>query len=315
MDTDFENLVGHIKAAASLNDADARRIASEVYGDGVVTLAEADLLFDINDKLDGSDPAWDALFVTAVKDFVLTNHDPQNWVSEDEADWLISRVCEDGVVKLGNELDLLIAILRYAEGAPERLGRFVLQACCERMTAAGKATKDDVERVRHALYAMSSGGSIWVTASEADMLFRTNDAIAFAKNDASWNDLFAKAIANHLMSRAHPAPQSEEEAFGRERWLNDVNPSMGGFITNMISSFSKGNWFETVTSDPDKAEAARIRAREAAAREAEVVTEDESAWLTLRLGWDKSISPAERALIEFLKAEAPGFADGIAAAA
>ena len=30
-----------------------------------------------------------------------------------------------------------------------------------------------------------------------------------------------------------------------------------------------------------------------------------------RLGWDKTVSPAERALVDLLKSEAPGFAQGL----
>ena len=61
--------------------------------------------------------------------------------------------------------------------------------------------------------------------------------------------------------------------------------------------------------------AARRAVVEAAQREGEKVTDDESAWFLKRLGWDNQISPAEKALIEFLKAEAPGFINGVTVAA
>ena len=42
---------------------------------------------------------------------------------------------------------------------------------------------------------------------------------------------------------------------------------------------------------------------------------NEATWFLTRLGADKSVSLAERALIDFLKVEAPGFAQGLAVAA
>jgi hypothetical protein len=314
-DTLFDAMIQRIKKTGLLADGEAPRIANNIYRDGVVTLAEADTLFDLNDRLSGSNPEWDRRFVEAVTDFVLKNHQPTGWVSDDEADWLISRITRDGVVKLDTEMDLLLTILRFAEGAPERLGHFALSAACQRITTRGKATKDDVERVRRALYAPSGDGAIWVTSREADTMVRTNDSIAFAKNDDAWADLFVKAIANHLLARAHPSPLSESDALARERWLSDTAVNPAGFFGRAFSGIGSQGWFDKVTYNASKAEDARRAAAEAANREAEKVDEEESSWLMQRLGWDKKISPAERALIEFLKSEAPGFADGLNAAA
>lgn len=314
MDQELEALTAKVAELGEISEADAMRIVNETYRDGVVTVFEADALFDLNDKMSSAGPDWDRRFVEAIKDFLLTEQAPEGWITEDECDWLIEHVTRDGEVKLGSEMDLLLAVLRYAEGAPERLGKFTLNAVRRRIEKAGKATREDVERMRRALYAPAGEGSVWVTQHEATVMFLTNDAIAYAKNDASWNDLFARVIANHLMAAAHPDPMSERDAFAREKWLTE-DANVGGFLSNMAVSLGDGNWFEKVTCDSNKAAAARTAARDAALREAEKVDEDENAWFLKRLGWDKKISPAEKALVDFLKREAPGFADGIAAAA
>ena len=82
----------------------------------------------------------------------------------------------------------------------------------------------------------------------------------------------------------------------------------------MGTSFGSGNWFESVTHNAEKAAKARQAAADAALRDAEVVTEMEADWLVRRLQWDKKISQAEICLIECLKAEAPGFTQGLVAA-
>ena len=62
------------------------------------------------------------------------------------------------------------------------------------------------ERMRRILHAPAGGGAVSITRHEANILFRTNDAIADVLNAKSWDNVFAKAIINHLLSAAHPDP-------------------------------------------------------------------------------------------------------------
>lgn len=312
---DFEALIERVAQTGKMDEASVRKILTCVYADGIITLAEADMLFDVNETLQGVDEAWKARFAGCIKDFVLQNHEPTGWVSEEEAEWLLSRTSNEGGTVTDVDLDMLLAIVRYAEGAPPRFGREILKAACGRLTDAGRALKEDIERVRTALYAMAGDGATWVTGFEADILFRTNDAIAFAKNDPAWNDLFARAVANHLMARAHPNPVTEAEALSRQNWLRDTSVNPFGLFSGMLDGFGTDTWFEKITYDTEKATNARLAAKAAADRQASRVDEAESSWFMERLGWDKKISPAERALVNFLKEEVPGFADGLAAVA
>ena len=117
------------------------------------------------------------------------------------------------------------------------------------------------------------------------------------------------------MARAHPAPKSIEDAFEREAWLKDTSVNPGGLFARMGASFLSGDWFKAVTFDRRKAEKARMAAADAAQREAEQVTEQENTWLVDQIERDGDVSPAEQALIAFLQQEAPGFTQGLAAAA
>ena len=75
MDQGFEGLLAQISNVVKLSESDAHRFATEMYGDGIESLADADGLFTINFQLAGSSPAWDRLFIAAIKDFLLVQSD------------------------------------------------------------------------------------------------------------------------------------------------------------------------------------------------------------------------------------------------
>lgn len=315
MDQETNILMARVAKLGEISEAEAHRIVNDIYKDGIVSRGEAESLFRLSDMLSATDPAWTSRFQEAMKDYLLTREPPEGWITEGEADWLIAQVQSVGHEPTLDELDLLIELLRKADGAPEMLAEFTIDAVSRRIISDGMASLKMVERMRAALYAGAGHGGMWVSQHEAVTLFKTNDAIADADNAPTWNDLFARAVGNHLMARAHPSPQSVEGALAREAWLQDNSSSVGGFFTRMGGSFTSGNWFEMITHNGRKAAKARQVAAEAANREAEKVTEFESDWLMKSLGSDGKISPAETALIAFLKNEAPGFAEGLAFAA
>lgn len=315
MDQDIQVILNRVAELGEMSEAEARRIVQDVYDDGIVSRTEAEALFLVTESLSKSDPEWSQRFIGAVKDFLLTKEAPIGWITEEEADWLIAQIGQGDATPSVTEIDLMLSVLRYAEGAPIALSRYALSAISERIRAEGNMTSEFVERLRRVLYASAGEAGIWVSRYEATVLFELNDAIAFAKNDPSWNDLFARAVGNHLMASAHPDPQTEAEALSRETWLNDTSSNVGGFLSKMTSAFSQENWFSKLTYDPHKAKQARQVANEIAVRDAEQVTPDENAWFMKRLGRDQKVSPAERALIEFLKREAPGFTHGLTIAA
>lgn len=312
----LDGLMAKVAELGRMSEEDAHRIVQEVYADGVVSRAEADALFDLNDRMSGEDELWDARFREAIKDFLLTVEAPIGWVSDEQCAWLVERISRDGEIRLASEIDLLLDVLRYAEGAPMLLAEFALEAACDHARHKGRVSGDDADRIRRAVFARASDGAAWVTKREAAQLFKLNDAVGAARNGAGWNDLFARAIGNYLMSVAHPEPHSRRDALDRERWLEAGSAGVGAMFAEAVSSLSDGSWFAKVTYSPEKAAEARMAAQAAARRNEDRSGEDAgSDWFIKRLGWDVSVTAAERALIEFLKAEAPGFAEGIFATA
>ena len=315
MDQETQIAMARVAKIGEMSEAEALRIVNEIYTDGIVSRSEAETLFRLNEMLSATDANWASRFQEAVSDFLLTREAPEGWITDEEAEWLIAQVQMDVEKPSVTELDMFVAILRKADGAPVDLAQYALNAISYRIIEEGVATPAMIERMRYALYAGGGEAGLWVSQFEASVLFRTNDAIADAENDPAWNDLFARAVGNHLMARAHPEPRSIEEALSRETWLKDTSVNPGGFFARMGASFLSGEWFAAVTYDPKKAERARMLAADAATREAEKVTASENEWLLASVHEDGAVSPAEQALIDFLEAEAPGFSHGLAAAA
>lgn len=315
MDQETQIIMARVAKVGEMTEAEAHRIVNEIYSDGIVSRGEAETLFRLNETLTATNPEWGSRFREALTDFLITREAPEGWVTDEEADWLLAQVHHDGEHPCLEEIDLLIAVMRKADGVPAKLAHYTLDAIAHRIVEAGKANQMMVERARFALFAGAGDGGLWVSQHEASVLFATNDSISSADNDPSWNDLFARAVGNHLMARAHPEPKSIEDAFAREAWLKDTSVNPGGLFARMGASFFSGNWFASVTYDRKKAEKARMAAAEAATREAEQVTDDESSWVLASVERDGKVSPAEQALIDFLRAEAPGFAEGLASAA
>ena len=315
MDQETQITMARVAKIGEMSEADALRIVNEIYADGIVSRSEAETLFRLNETLSASDVDWATRFQDALADIFLTRESPEGWVSDEEAEWLIAQVQMDANEPSVQELDLFLHILRKADGAPPDLGQYVLNALSNRIISEGAASPMMVERMRYALFAGAGEAGLWVSQYEAGILFRTNDAIASADNAPTWNELFARAVGNHLMARAHPEPRAIEEALSREAWLKDTSVNPGRLFARMGASLLSGNWFEAVTHDAKKAEQARMAAAAAATRAAAKVTASDNAWLVAGEEHAGRISPAEQALLDFLAAEAPGFAHGLAVAA
>ena len=311
MENEMQLMMARIAQLGELSEAEARRIVNEVYSDGIVSRDEAETLFRLNDQLSERDPVWVERFIEAISDFLLTREAPEGWVTDEEATWLMEQTGRDGHIETASEIDLILSVLRMADGAPESLSHHCLEAISRRIIKDGVADEAMTERMRRILFAPAGDSALYVSRHEATVLFETNDAIAEAPNARAWNTMFARAILNHLVGAAHPDPLTEAEALRREAWLKDTSSSVGGFFARMANAFTSGTWFEKISYDEEAAARARYVAKEAAGKKGAVVTQDEQNWFLRRLGWDKSVSPAERELIELLKSEAPGFARGL----
>lgn len=97
---ELQELKTAVLADGKVDADEVAKLNTVIFGDGKVDREEADVLFEINDKVSGqqNDAGWDDLFVKAVSDHVLSDETTPNVIDEGEADYLISKCMADGKV-------------------------------------------------------------------------------------------------------------------------------------------------------------------------------------------------------------------------
>lgn len=299
-----------ILTSRTITAADALAVRKHIYRNVDVTDAEAGWMFALNAAAQTADPAWDELFVEALTDYCVHQVEPRGYVTEEKAAWLIGHVTKDGAVEEARELELIVSILQKSTASPASLAAFAVKAVRDCVLSGSgplrgrqkdfrpKVCAQDVSVLRRAIFAFGSGGNVVVTRDEAEMLCDINDATANAQNDPAWPDLFAKAIGNHLMMAAAFAPPSRETVIARDKWLDGQSGGVGGFFGKMATGLK-----DVFSGGAGDVWAEREKQRETAIAAAAPVTEGEALWLSDRLNRDGKLSPAEEALVRFLKSD------------
>ena len=304
-------------ARGILTKTDVAAIQRGYYRDGIVAEAEADALFALEQSCRVQPPEWGPLFVMAVTDYVVHQVQPQGYVAAENAAWLVERISIDGKVQTLNEFNLLVKVLEDARWAPGSLATLALMQVRDAIVegtgplrqgllkpAPGIASAADVAALRRILYASAGEGNISVTRAEAEVLLDIGDAVDEELSDPAWTDLFAKALANHLMAASGYVAPSREEVLRQEDWVA-AEPDLGGFLSDMVQLGLNGIWAAYRTPDVEDLAMARVEAQRRAILVSEDVTAVEAGWLADRIGRDGRVSEAERALLGFIKANSP----------
>ncbi len=304
-------------ASKKITAEDVQTLRRSLYNDGVAEAGEVERLFGMDEAATDCDPSWTELFVEAVTDYIVEQVEPEGHVSEENADWLITHISRDGTVKTTSELEILVKVLEKAKSSPQRLVAFALSQVKKAvvdgegpLARGGKLTvgsvgRDEAELMRRILYAFGGDENIAVTRAEAEVLFDINDATATAENDPAWNDLFVKAIANFMMAASGYAVPSRQEALRREEWLDAPSGSVGNFFSRMAAGGLRGALNAYRQPGMEDAWAARNARTDAAMAGAEIVTAEEAEWLARRMGRDGTLHQNEKALLRFIRDEAP----------
>ena len=312
--SDQHSLLMKVGDLGKVSENEARALLDEVSDDGIVSKSEAEAVFAINRQLDEAFPDWDTRFRTVLKDYLLTAEAPIGWMDEQECTWLIGQIAPYSDSVQLNEIDLLLDLLPHAEGEPLGVAKCALTAIIDISIRNGRMGRDLVERLRALLLAGADKETAWITQWEAHGLLRINESVGFARNDEGWNHLYSRAMANHLMARAHPDPTIMAETLDRTKWLEAPNEAeLGGMYLIGIQSVDGGNWFQGFAPSGSTAKLAHETARQLADQTGISENADED-WLINRLGWGNTVTSADRTLIRFLKDETPGFSHGMALA-
>ncbi len=346
-DARSQALLDRLETLGEATESQARTLVRDIHAEGVGSTREAESLFTLSRRFRHADRQWRQSFLGAICDFLLGPlAETPGRISETGADWLIGQLGGPVREPNGSEasavtrsvgarsigachledrpvdatgIDLLVGLCRRADGVPQRLFRFTLSSLAGSIAAQGQADAAAVQRLREVLLARPDGGEDWIGRFEAATLLRLNDTIGFAANDTAWNDLLARAVANHLLATAHPAPETALDLLQREPWLADTARPVRQALSAMAEALGKDSGFERMTGDRTRAETARASLLEVSGRQAAGSSETGGQWVLDRLGWDRdvsaSVSPAERALVRLLDRHLPGFTAALVALA
>jgi hypothetical protein len=310
------------RALAEQAEADGHITADEIltlrqsgWGDGRIDPAEAEAIFVLNDHLAERTPEWVDFFVEAIGEFIVAGGNPRGFVSEDQAEWLTSRLDRSGQVETMAELELLAHLFDKAERLPERLKGYAL-AQIEQIVLTGtgptrdggtvdaaRITSAECRLLRRFIFSFNSDTPGGVSRAEAEMLFRLKDATLGADNAPEWADLFVQGVANHLMGRNRFTELSTDRAQELESFMNDATPRIGSFFGRMARADLGGSF-------ADNASRVLGFGRKGAARDlgAEVaddrrVTELEDAWLQAQVDGNHQLDALDKALLRFIAVE------------
>lgn len=309
--------ISEIKARGSIKDADVLKLRRSYYDDGHITAEEAEIIFALNDACPVQDPAWADCFVETITDYIVEQAKPEGYLTTENAAWLIQRISKDGRIESKTEMELLVSVLDRARWSPQSLVSFALEQVKDavingegplrsgKLLEPGVVTQADVDLLRRIIYSYGGDGNVAVTRPEAEILFDIDETTADADNHPAWGDLFVKAIANCVMVASGYAPPPREEALARDAWLDrrgdlslvGVAAGMAGGLTNLFDDYSEQSSEERAL--------ARLALQKVEIVTNEAVTLAEATWLAQRIGRDGRLTPNERALLMFIKAESP----------
>ncbi len=313
MTTHFIDFAQRAAADGQVTSEELLTLRREGWGDGIVTRAEAEALFALNNSLRERSPDWCDFFVEAIGEFVLNGTPPRLQCSLEEAEWLIGQIDHDGVTESLVELETMVRIIERAENTPDRLKTYVLDQVerevltgtgptrCGGALAATHITSAECRIIRRVIFASGGHGPAAVTRFDAEMLFRLKDETLAEENSPDWDDLFVDGVANFLKGFTLPSAQvSHERKLELEAFAADNSASVSRLMGRVASEAPQvanhfGKVFGKKRADgPDYGEIAAA---------GEVVTEFESEWLETMIAADGTVDELESRLIARLATE------------
>lgn len=308
--------VAGLTAKNRIQSEDVLMLRRDVFGDGVVTRAEAEALFALDASCKDKCDEWPVFFCEAIADFIVHQEKPEGYISEENAAWLVRSISRDGMVDTATELELLVKALEAARSAPATLSAYALEQVAHlvvdgkgpladgRELQQGVIGRAETDLIRRILYAAAGEGHVGISRNEAEVLFRINDSTIESANDPSWTELFVKALANSLMCASGYTPPSREVALRQEAFVDDANADIGGFFGKMFADGLRGV-LKAYQQDRslDEAWGERNAEKAASGASAEAIDAAEAKWLAGRIGRDGVLHENEKALLDFIKRE------------
>jgi hypothetical protein len=219
----------------------------DVWGDGEVTIAEADQLFALNREAGEDDAEWAGFFVEAMTDFLIRGGHPRGYVTDEQAEWLIARLTANGRIETATELRLLDHLFERADSVPVKLKAFALDTIEQAVSSGSGPTRGgdaelgavsdaEVGLLRRFVFAPAGDGPAYVTRPEAELLWRLKDGSLGKDNGREWMTMWVQALGNHLLASPHDDMADRETALRHEAFLSSPASGLGGFLKRMVTS-------------------------------------------------------------------------------
>ena len=318
---DFTHL---LQDQTRISDEDVLRFRREVFQDMIVSRAEAEGVFALNNAVSETSKAWNDFFVEVMVDYCVNQAKPRGYMSDNNADWLQAQITKDGRLDENSELELVIKVIERASEVPPSFAAFALDQIATAVLEGNGALLNDAELkpgvigapeaalLRRVMYGVGAEGRLAVSREEVEVLFELNDKTIETENHPEWTDVFIKAVACHLMAAGGYQVVDRKEAMRREEWLDDTEVDVAGMLSKTLSSvgqlMSGGLFSDALRSGSDlmdDAWAKRNDDLEAKEQVANAIDSAESHWLVERIGRDGVLHENEKALLNYLKKESP----------
>lgn len=318
--TNATQLIADMKSADAMTDNQLLKLRRAFGADMSIDAHEADTIFEL-DKLARKPKGWTDYFTLILTTYLVHQGQPQGYINDAMAAWLIARIDHDGVVETETELRLLMNVLKVAEKPGDRLEAYALTQVKEAvisgrgrvgsdMLTPGVIGKAEVKLLRRVFYSVGGDGGMSITRMEAEHVFELNDLTSGRDNDPEWQTFFVGAIANHLMMIAAPEKIDLQEAERRQAWLESHQGVATGFsklkVSDILSAFKEVFGLKKTNKS---LEFTNLQSNNVAS--AEKITSDEANWLVRALQADGEIDANERALLEFIRVECPAIDDSL----
>jgi len=309
--TALVDLTSSLTQARRIGAEDVLKLRRLVWGDAAVSPEEARAIMALNAACPLQAPEWIDYFVEIMVDYIVHQQEPQGYVDDAKAQWLMDWIDKDGRLDSPGELELLVKVMETAIFAPDRLRAYALKQVeaavltgegpTRRERKGGDGTLDpdginatEVELLSRILYAQGGDCSLIVSTEEAEMLFRLKDATLGRRNAPQWDGLFVHAIANHLMAHRNYRTLSREDRLRLDAYTADTQVKVGRFFRRMVGLDRAG------VPQPVLDIAGGMNDEAAVARDAGL-TPSEIRWTIAHIREDGHTDPLEKALIAFLR--------------
>ncbi len=306
-----------------VSDEDVLAMRRTFYEDGAISQFEAEKLIEREMTAVGESDAWAEFFIEALTDFVVSQMTPKGYVTEAQAQWLIDAISRDGQINSWTELELLVNVVEEAIDIPECLSEFTLIQIGEAvLDGNGKLLGNgqlkpgiigaaEVKLLSRVIHAAGGANNIAVSRAEAEVLFDLNDATTETDNCPAWSDLFVKAVANHLMAAQGYKALSRADAIRLNDWANAPTDGVSGIFGKMFqTSMTEARAAYRERNEADW-EAERLARQIREIEGAEILEADEGKWVAARIGRDGVLHENEKALLRFIRDEAPEIKPGL----